>query len=431
MNMRWNVLIGIAVIVAVVLCITVTRAQPVPDYEKNMQIRMSYQDGRYTEVSQEVRYGRAPNLNILSGTIRGVISDNNGREQMSFSFREPGAGTGDIVGSSQGDVLFGYFEQPASGEMVITLPYLPGMQRLDLSDARTGAPLASVDLSPAIGAFCVDYPQDPDCLSSAVRPGMAAQTGTTLILIYGALLSGALLVMAFVAVRTRRRKKTVPPPEKETILIVDDDPDIAHILRLLLDRKGYTNLIASGGQECLDILKKERPGVILLDIMMAPMDGWQTLEQIKENPLTREIPVLMITAKQLTAAEAHQYHICIEDYLIKPFDQNTLYAAVEQVLMRKRKIRESLVIANDAGIDREMFCEFARHSRRVSVNRKLIGLLEKAYPEAVRDEIDTGEDHKIIEQLVITTQASQDRLDQLEKEIGSAFVAKGLAAPSW
>ena len=175
------------------------------------------------------------------------------------------------------------------------------------------------------------------------------------------------------------RERQTGRRKQETILIVDDDPDISYLIKLFLDRKGYPNIIASGGQECLDILKKERPGVILLDVLMAPMDGWKTLEHIKKDPLTKNIPALILTGKAITPAEARQYNICIEDYVMKPFGQNDLYAAVEQVLMRKRKIEESIVLAKKAGIDKEMFCEFAKLSKRVSVNRKLIGMLEKNY----------------------------------------------------
>jgi len=233
------------------------------------------------------------------------------------------------------------------------------------------------------------------------------------------------------AVRTLFTGEEAGLSEKETILIVDDDPDISYLIKLFLDRKGYPSIIASGGQECLDILKNERPGVILLDVLMAPMDGWKTLEHIKKDPRTKTIPTLILTGKAITPAEARQYNICIEDYVMKPFGQNDLYAAVEQVLLRKRKIEESIVLAKKAGVDKEMFCEFAKLSKRVSVNRKLIGMLEKTYRGPVREEIANSEARKVIEQMVMTTRSSEDRIEQLKREIGSAFRAKGFPMPSW
>ena len=100
-----------------------------------------------------------------------------------------------------------------------------------------------------------------------------------------------------------------------TILVVDDSPFIVDVFVTMLERGGYRSVAAYGGEECLDILKTVTPDLILLDIMMEPMDGWETLEKIKENPSTKEIPVLMLTAKQLTPTEAEEYGIFIEDYV--------------------------------------------------------------------------------------------------------------------
>ena len=95
-------------------------------------------------------------------------------------------------------------------------------------------------------------------------------------------------------------------------------------------------MAAYGGEECLGILKTVTPDLILLDIMMEPMDGWETLEKIKENPVTKDIPVLMLTAKQLTPTEAEEYGIFIEDYVLKPITHRELYDAIEHVLGRGR-----------------------------------------------------------------------------------------------
>jgi len=89
-----------------------------------------------------------------------------------------------------------------------------------------------------------------------------------------------------------------------TILVVDDSPFIVDVFINMLERGGYRSIAAYSGQECLDILKDVRPDLILLDIMMEPMDGWETLEHVKNNSETKEIPVLMLTAKQLTSEEA-------------------------------------------------------------------------------------------------------------------------------
>ncbi len=84
----------------------------------------------------------------------------------------------------------------------------------------------------------------------------------------------------------------------DTIMIVDDSSFIVDGLIAILKRKGYKPIPAHGGDECLEILKTTIPDLILLDIMMEPMDGWETLERLKSNPATKGIPVLMFSAKK-------------------------------------------------------------------------------------------------------------------------------------
>src|SRR5208337_2563575 len=116
-----------------------------------------------------------------------------------------------------------------------------------------------------------------------------------------------------------RGSPTPVPAGKQTVLIVDDSPDVVAMVSYVLARSGYDCITASGGRECLSLLAARKPDVILLDIVMEPMDGWSTLKEIKKNPETRKIPVLMLTGNRLTASKARQYHICIEDYVRKPF----------------------------------------------------------------------------------------------------------------
>ena len=114
-----------------------------------------------------------------------------------------------------------------------------------------------------------------------------------------------------------------------TILVVDDSPMIVDVFVAMLERGGYNPVASYSGPECLDKLKDISPDLILLDIMMEPMDGWETLENIKTNPETREIPVMMLTAKQLTPEEAQEYGAYIEDYVMKPTTHRQLYDAIE------------------------------------------------------------------------------------------------------
>jgi CheY-like chemotaxis protein len=164
-----------------------------------------------------------------------------------------------------------------------------------------------------------------------------------------------------------------------TILVVDDSPFIVDVFVTMLERGGYRTVAAYGGEECLEILKTVTPDLILLDIMMEPMDGWETLEKIKGTPATKEIPVLMLTAKQLTPTEAQEYGIFIEDYVLKPITHRELYDAIEHVLSRRQTIRSDMDRARESGFDSEMVNEYAQLSKSIDVNKRLMKILETTY----------------------------------------------------
>ncbi|WP_369424716.1 response regulator [Methanothrix sp.] len=164
-----------------------------------------------------------------------------------------------------------------------------------------------------------------------------------------------------------------------TILVVDDSPFIVDVFVNMLERGGYRAIAAYSGQECLDVLKDVTPDLILLDIMMEPMDGWETLERIKNNPATKDIPVLMLTAKQLTSEEAQEYGVYIEDYVLKPITHRELYDAIENVMRRRSTITMNVEAAKKVGFDQKLLDEYARLTKNVEVNRRLLKILETTY----------------------------------------------------
>lgn len=164
-----------------------------------------------------------------------------------------------------------------------------------------------------------------------------------------------------------------------TILVVDDSPFIVDVFVTMLERGGYRTVAAYGGEECLEVLKTVTPDLILLDIMMEPVDGWETLEKIKENPNTKDIPVLMLTAKQLTPNEAQEYGIFIEDYVLKPITHRELYDAIEHVLGRRQTIKTDMDHARQSGFEPELINEYAQLIKSIDVNKRLIKILETTY----------------------------------------------------
>src|SRR5512136_2499417 len=202
-----------------------------------------------------------------------------------------------------------------------------------------------------------------------------------------------------------------------TILVVDDSPFIVDVFVTMLERGGYRTVAAYGGEECLKILKTTTPDLILMDIMMEPMDGWETLERIKENPATKEIPVLMLTAKQLTPAEAQEYGIYIEDYVLKPITHRELYDAIEHVLNRRQSIKSDMELARESGFDTELITEYARLSKSIDVNRRLVKILKTTADfndskVRVSDEIS-----RAIKSMDMNISFQETRLKQINSEI--------------
>ncbi len=101
-------------------------------------------------------------------------------------------------------------------------------------------------------------------------------------------------------------------------MVVDDDPDTVTILSHYLVREGFVALEAASGRDCLKLIKDSEADVILLDLMMPEMDGFQVVKALKNNPETAEIPVIMITARDDMDARAEGMRLGVSDFLAKP-----------------------------------------------------------------------------------------------------------------
>ncbi|MCK9632084.1 MAG: response regulator [Methanoregula sp.] len=432
MKTVWICCLALCLGVLVCSCGVSAAEQPVPEFDKILQIKLTYDDGRYSVSSMEVRYGKAPNLKIRTGDLAGKILGPGGNELQSFSVQEPGRAYGDILGDPGGDSLIGYTEQPAYSDMFITAPYEQDMEQFTLTDMRDGTLLVTADLRPSVNVFCADYAGDPDCLVRAA-PVKTATPDTSLYLVLATLFSASVFIAAGLAILTIRRRTKVLVPEKQDVLIVDDDPDMVEAIAELLRMEGYAPRTASSGRECLDLIKKQIPDLILLDVGMSPMDGWQTLGQIKKGPASRTIPVLMLTGRQLTPELAKQYHICIDDYLMKPFQLDELYAAINSILERKKQLEVTLALARKAGVDKDKFCELAKLSRRITVDKKLLGILNvpMAVPVVADLDLDTLDDMLVVDYINVKTRDRERRAEQLRQEINSVFRSKGFPELGW
>ena len=120
----------------------------------------------------------------------------------------------------------------------------------------------------------------------------------------------------------------------ECILIVDDNADSVAIMRTILGRNGYQVAAAMSGSEALDHLEKEKPDLILLDVMMPKMSGLEVLQHIKGNPATGNLPVILVTAKTRDDDVLSGYQYGADYYITKPFTAKQLLYGINLVLGR-------------------------------------------------------------------------------------------------
>lgn len=119
--------------------------------------------------------------------------------------------------------------------------------------------------------------------------------------------------------------------DKVKILIVDDDKNICELLRLYLEKEGYETQLAHDGQQALDTFNAGKPNLVLLDVMMPKMDGWETCRRIRA---AADVPVIMLTAKGETFDKVLGLELGADDYIVKPFDTKEVVARIKAVLRR-------------------------------------------------------------------------------------------------
>jgi DNA-binding response OmpR family regulator len=116
------------------------------------------------------------------------------------------------------------------------------------------------------------------------------------------------------------------------ILIAEDDATSLHLLRKFLEAKGHFVIAAMNGQEALDKFSKEKPELVLLDVMMPKLDGWMVLQKVRESGA--KTPVIMVTAKDSTDDKVRGFSTGADDYITKPFDLREVEARIEAVMRR-------------------------------------------------------------------------------------------------
>ena len=118
---------------------------------------------------------------------------------------------------------------------------------------------------------------------------------------------------------------------KKKVLIVDDDTNICELLRLYIDKDGFDTAIANTGTQALKLFEQEKPDLIMLDIMLPELDGWQVCREIRK---TSQVPIIMLTAKGEVFDKILGLELGADDYVVKPFEAKEVVARIHAVLRR-------------------------------------------------------------------------------------------------
>jgi two-component system response regulator VicR len=125
-------------------------------------------------------------------------------------------------------------------------------------------------------------------------------------------------------------------PSEKHILCIEDDPEMINLIRLILKRRNHVVEGADGGRAGLQAAREHKPDLVLLDLMMPDMDGWDVYQQMKADESTSQIPVIIVTARAQTIDRLMGLQIAkVDDYIVKPFSPRQLLESVDRVLAER------------------------------------------------------------------------------------------------
>jgi two-component system alkaline phosphatase synthesis response regulator PhoP len=122
--------------------------------------------------------------------------------------------------------------------------------------------------------------------------------------------------------------------KKGTILVIDDEKDLIELVRYNLEKEGFDVIAATDGQSGLEVVKKHRPDLVVLDLMMPGLDGLQVCQRLRSDPRSGRIPVIMLTAKATEADRVVGLELGADDYITKPFSPREVVARVKAAQRR-------------------------------------------------------------------------------------------------
>jgi DNA-binding response OmpR family regulator len=170
-----------------------------------------------------------------------------------------------------------------------------------------------------------------------------------------------------------------------TIIVVEDDEDIADTIRYNLEREGYSVRTAPTGETGLDLIRGNPPNLVLLDVNLPKMNGFELCRLLRSEPKTAALPILMLTARNSEADKVLGLRLGADDYITKPFSVRELAARVEAILRRVKTPESDNPVYDDGilTINRATF-RVTFEGRDVNLTRKEFGLLEELAKNAGR-----------------------------------------------
>ena len=149
---------------------------------------------------------------------------------------------------------------------------------------------------------------------------------------------------------------------RRKIIVIEDEPDIVEVISYSLKREGYNVLAVDRGDESINLIRNQSPSLIILDLMLPGMDGLSVCRQLKSDPIVKDIPVIMISAKGEESDIVIGLEMGADDYLTKPFSPRELLARVKAVL-RRGQVKESQ--SKERIVLQNLTIDVARHEVRV------------------------------------------------------------------
>jgi len=181
---------------------------------------------------------------------------------------------------------------------------------------------------------------------------------------------------------TRRRGTpsllSAPPKSGASVLVVEDEQDVAELLRYHLTKEGYEVALVGNGADALKRAREIKPELVLLDIMVPQLNGWEVCRRLKQDPETRGIPIIMVTGRVEEGDKVLGFEMGADDYVTKPFSPRELVTRVRAVVRRGKSAeatdRKHHLKAGDLEIDRHRF-EVTLKGQRVDLTPKEFELL--------------------------------------------------------